>query len=194
MATGTQLRLGLKDRGRVVSAEEFADADFDEPWSYEREGGRLVVMPPDGNIHQITSEPWRDALVVYKLARPDVVGHVFSNPFLRVDEDKDRIGDLGVFLVDTPVPASEVGTISDLVFEIVSQGKANKKRDYVTKRTEYEALGVKEYVIVDRFERRVTVLALGSGGYTERVLTEVDTYTSPLLPGLAIPIGDAFGG
>ena len=49
MATqSTRLVLGPDDHGRPVSAEEFADAHYLEPWKYERVAGRLVVMPPDG--------------------------------------------------------------------------------------------------------------------------------------------------
>ena len=57
------LRLGPSDHGRAVSAEEFAAADYDGPWRYEREQGRLIVMPPDGPGHDGSSEPLRDHLV-----------------------------------------------------------------------------------------------------------------------------------
>jgi Uma2 family endonuclease len=192
MATGTHLRLGKADHGRIISAEEFAEAEFDEPYSYEREGGRLVVLLPEGYGHQSASEPWRDALVLYKVRNPGVVRHVFSGAWVRPDEDRDRIGDIGVYLTATPETEPGVEPIPDLVFEIVSPGKANRTRDYVTKRAIDESLGVKEYVIVDRFERRVTVLTLGEGGYDERVLTDADTYTSPLLPGFEVRIADVF--
>lgn len=78
------------------------------------------------------------------------------------------------------------------MFEIVSKGKANEQRDYVTQRTEYEALGVKEYVIIDRFDRGVTVLTLGPEGYAEHILTDADTYSRPLLPGLVIRLSEVF--
>ena len=48
---------------------------------------------------------------------------------------------------------------------------------------------VKEYVIVDRFAHRVTVLTLEEGTYSERVLGPDDVYASPRLPGLEIPLG-----
>lgn len=193
MSIGTQLKLGRADHGQVVSADDFADADFDDGCKYEREDGRLVVMSPDGYGHQSTAEPWRDALVYHKRDHPGVIRNVFTGPWVRPDPDKDRIGDVGVYLHASPLPA-EGQPIPDLMFEIVSRGKKNRERDYVKKRAEYEALGVKEYVIVDRFDRKVTVLTLGPGGYSERVLTDAETYTSSLLPGLAIPIGEAFGG
>jgi Uma2 family endonuclease len=76
------------------------------------------------------------------------------------------------------------------MFEIVSPGRESHDRDYVEKRADYYRIGVREYVIIDRFVRRVTVLTHSPGGYEERVLTPPDTYTSPLLPGLVIPLAE----
>src|SRR4051812_30545037 len=131
-ARSTRVRLGRVDHGREVSAEEFAVADFEEPYSYEREAGRLVVLSPEGYGHQSASEPWRDALVLYKAHHPEVVRHVFSGAWIRPDGDRDRIGDLGVYLVATPRPAPGEEPIPDLEFEIVSPGRADRARDYVT--------------------------------------------------------------
>ena len=47
---------------------------------------------------------------------------------------------------------------------------------------------VKEYVIIDRFERRVTVLRRGRGRFAESELGPRDAYTTSLLPGLKIPL------
>src|SRR3954452_11320338 len=97
--------LGPNDHGRRVSAEEFATVEFLEPWKYERVGGRLVVMSPDGQEHADTSEPWRDRLGAYRLAHPEVVQIVKSDSWVRVDGGTDRIGDIGVYLrTDRPVP------------------------------------------------------------------------------------------
>lgn len=191
MSIGTRPRLGLADHGRIVSAAEFAEAEFDEPYKYEREDGRLVVMFPDGYGHQSASEPWRDALVYYKRDHPGVVRNVFTGSWVRPDPGKDRIGDIGVYLMASPAPTDD-RPVPDLMFEIVSPGRTNRDRDYVIKRAEYEAIGVKEYVIIDRFDRLVTVLSLGEGGYSERVLTEADVYTSPLLPGFEVRLADVF--
>src|SRR5258707_180949 len=47
-----RLHLGQADDGRVLSAEEFADAEYEAPWQYERVEGRLVATPPDGIENQ----------------------------------------------------------------------------------------------------------------------------------------------
>ena len=191
MSIGTRLRLGLADHGRAVSANEFADAEFDEPFKFEREDGRLVVMWPDGYGHQSTAEPWRDALVYYKRDFPGVIRNVFTGSWVRPDPNRDRIGDVGVYLHTSRIP-DEGQPIPDIMFEIVSPGKKSRERDYVKKRAEYEKLGVKEYVIVDRSERRVTVLTLEASGYSERVLTDSKSYTSPLLPGFSVRLSEVF--
>ena len=43
--------LGPADQGRAVSAEVFAEAEFAEPYRYERVNERLVVMSPSGLVH-----------------------------------------------------------------------------------------------------------------------------------------------
>ncbi len=77
-----------------------------------------------------------------------------------------------------------------MVFEFVSPSKVDKRRDYVEKRADYEKVGVREYVIVDRFDKKVTVLTLGEGGYVEQTLTSADVYRSPLLPGFEVRLAE----
>ena len=189
----TARALGPADHGDAVSAEEFAAAEFLEPWTYEREAGRLVVVAPEGYDHQITAEPWRDALVFYKRDHPAIVRHVFSGSWLRAPGGVERVGDLGVYLANSPLTATPSGEpIPDLVFEIVSPGRASRERDYVVKRAEYHRLGVREYVIIDRFDRVVVVLTHQPEGYAERVLRVGDIYTTPLLPGLGVALAEVF--
>lgn len=44
----TALNLGPEDAGMRLSADQFANADFQEPYVYERARGRLAVMSPSG--------------------------------------------------------------------------------------------------------------------------------------------------
>jgi len=188
----TILHLGRADAGRLVSSEEFAEATYDEPCKYERERGRLIVLAPSGGGHSGVSEPWRDHLGAYRLAHRDVVHRVASEAWVRVDDGTDRIGDIGVYLVRAGDTSDIPERVPDLIFEIVSPGKAASQRDYVKKRAEYHRIGVREYVIIDRFRRTVTILTHNPDGYAERVLTAGETYESPLLPGLAIPLSEVF--
>jgi hypothetical protein len=49
-------------------------------------------------------------------------------------------------------------------------------------------LSVDEYVILDRFQRRLTFLRRVRGRFVESQLGADDAYTSPLLPGFKIPL------
>jgi Uma2 family endonuclease len=182
------LQLGPHDHGRVVTAQEFAEAEYAEPWKYEREQGRLVVMPPDGPGHDRSSEPIRDLLGAYRLAHPNLVDEVVSEVWVRVDGGTDRIGDIGVFLAGPRAALNRPDRVPELMYEVVSPDRESRERDYVTKRKEYHQLGVLEYVIIDRLRHRVTVYSAGRRGYRKRVLRPAEVYTSPLLPGLAIPL------
>lgn len=186
----TSLLLGPDDAGRFVSAEEFAEADFIEPWTYEREAGRLVVVSPDSKEHDDCSEPIRDHLGAFRLAHPGVIELVVSEAWIRVGGGTDRIADIAVYLVRPKGGPERPDRIPELVFEVVSPDRESRDRDYVRKRREYRALGVREYVIVDRFLGRFVVLTLGPRGYRRRTLRRGQIYQSPLLPGLAIPLDE----
>ncbi len=79
------------------------------------------------------------------------------------------------------------------MFEIVSPGRMSRERDYIRKRADYHRFGVREYVVIDRRQRTVSVFRWEPAGYEETVLTAGDVYTSPLLPGLAVPLAEVFG-
>ena len=78
----------------------------------------------------------------------------------------------------------------DIIIEILS---SDRRRDLVRKRQVYSLAGVQEYWIFDPRQDTDTLLELQDGQYVERaVLTPDDTLTTPLLPGLAIPLADVF--
>ena len=79
----------------------------------------------------------------------------------------------------------------DLVFEIVSSGSAD--RDKLVKRKLYEEHGVREYWLVDREEKQITVYILkGRAFKVHGVFGEGDTATSLVLPGLRIDVTALF--
>jgi Uma2 family endonuclease len=193
MATDqTTLELGRADHGRSLSADEFAEAFYIEPWKYERVDGKLVVMYPDSEAHDDQTEPWLERLVLYKVARPEVVQKVVPEAWVLISGLTDRIGDIGVFLwpIDGSTPPARPARVPELMFEVVSKSRTDRRRDYVEKRAEYHAIGVREYVIIDQFEQKVTVLTFEPAGYAEHVLTRLDAYETPLLPGLRVPISE----
>ena len=184
----TILNLSAADAGLELTREEFAEAEFDTRYCYERHEGRLVVMPPPAHGHHVTVEPFRNHLGAYALAHPEIIEHVFQEAWTSIDEDTDRLPDIAVYLRSQNEPSKLPDRIPELIFEIVSPGRANRRRDYDEKRDEYERIGVSEYVIVDCFDHEVTVLRLVDGHYHEELLKPRDTYRTTLLPGLEIPL------
>lgn len=188
MVTKPRLRLGAADHGASVTHEEFSEAVHAEPWRYERVNGKLIVMAPCGQGHVDAAEPFRDHFVAYKLAHPGRIANVVSEAWIVIDDETERVADLGVYLKSTRSKGEIPYVAPDIVVEVVSAGYTSTRRDYEEKRSEYLRLGIKEYLIVDRFDRRVNVLRRGRGRYTETALGPGDTYLTPLLPGLKIPL------
>ena len=100
--------------------------------------------------------------------------------------------DLCIVLRGNPVviTARMVEGAPDIAVEVLS---SDRNRDLVRKRQLYAEGGVQEYWIFDPRNDTATLLELQDGEYVERaVLTADDTLTTPLLPGLAIPLADVF--
>ena len=78
----------------------------------------------------------------------------------------------------------------DIAIEILS---SDRRRDLVRKRQLYAEAGVPEYWIFDPLNEATTLLELRGSEYVERaVLGPSNTLTTPLLPGLEIPLADIF--
>ena len=81
-----------------------------------------------------------------------------------------------------PNPKQDVPTIA---VEFVSKQKRDRQRDYIEKRREYLAIGIKEYWIIDRFKRTMTVYRPSDD---EQIVAESDIYRTDLLPGFELPL------
>ena len=185
--TKTHLKLGLKDQGRFLTDEEFAQAEWDAPYRYERVEKRLVVMEPSDLPHMQVVSAILEALYVYRHTHSGAIELIAPEGWIRTSDQTDRVGDIAVYLDD--VSADHIyDLVPDLVFEVVSRG--SEERDYILKRGEYFDMGVAEYVIVDPFRRVVTVLSRGEHGYLARELREGDVYTSDQLPGFELRIAN----
>jgi Uma2 family endonuclease len=188
----TPLRLGPDDAGRCVSAEEFRTADFEEGFTYERVRGRLVVMPPAGPDHRRVSRPFRRILGGYWNANPKLIDDVDVEGWIATSPDDDRVPDICVYLAGKNSEEEVPDRVPNLIFEFVSGSRRDQEWDYIHKRSEYHAVGVQEYVIVDRFKSQALVLTWQPGDYAERTLTIADEYETPLLPGLSVPMSEVF--
>ena len=77
----------------------------------------------------------------------------------------------------------------DLAVEVVSPGST--RRDAVRKRYLYERYGVKEFWLVWPEDERIDVIS-GEGFHDQRELGVGDVLTTPLLPGLELPVAKVF--
>jgi Uma2 family endonuclease len=77
-----------------------------------------------------------------------------------------------------------------LIVEVVSPDSI--KRDYRHKRSEYAAIEVPEYWIVDPLEGKISVLLLEEGFYEETVFTADQKIISRTFPELAIAVEQVF--
>ena len=187
-----RLSLGPDDAGLRLTRAEYADADFVEPYQYERVRGRLVVMSPAGPEHRFVSRPFRRELCRFWAEHLSLIEDVDVEGWVATSADDDRLPDICVYLKGEDAQRRVPDRVPALVFEFVSKKRSDQERDYIHKRDEYHAIGVKEYVIVDRFKRSVLILTWQPNGYSERTLTEHDFYSTPLLPDLVIPLSEAF--
>ena len=186
----TRVLLGLADNEREVDEADYLDAEFEEPYRYELVRGRLVVLSPNSEEHDDAAEPWRERLYAYKLAHRGVIQKIVPEAWVRISPKDFRIGDIGVYLTGDRSAQKRPVRVPEIMIEVLSPGQDSHDRDLVEKRDEYHAIGVLEYLIVDRLARRVIALVREPAGYAERILTEADTYTTPLLPGLSILLVD----
>jgi Uma2 family endonuclease len=86
----------------------------------------------------------------------------------------------------------EQADVPAIVIEFVSSRRRDAYRDYEEKREEYLAAGVKEYWVIDRFRRIMTVYKARKSRKSSRptydIVTETGSYETPLLPGFSLPL------
>jgi Uma2 family endonuclease len=190
-AATARLRLGARSAGILLTPEEFDAALFRRGPRYELINGVLVVSPSPMKQERDPNGYFGYLLRKYEEEHPE--GHslnltlseetIHSTPNRR---RADRViwAGLGRLPLEDDPPT--------IIVEFVSKGRAARERDHITKRVEYGMIGTREYVIVDRFQRTMTVVDYSQPDAAPRVLGEKDTYTTPLLPGFALPVARLF--
>jgi Uma2 family endonuclease len=129
--------------------------------------------------------------------RAHPVGRIFAAPFDVILSEFDVVEPDLIYLSNRRLAEIEtspwVRGAPDLVVEIGSPG--TRKRDATTKRRLYERFGVSEYWLVDPDLDTVQVYRLADGRYariTELTVEHGDVLTTPLLPGLELPLSSVF--
>ena len=160
----------------------------------ELDDGVLRLMPSANPEHQFLQTELIWHLMGYLRQFREPPASVFPDLTVVLSRERQRAPepDLVIILAerDGIVGRSRIEGAPDIVVEILSSDRA---RDLVYKRRIYAEAGVPEYWIVDPRYDTVLPLVLQDGAYGERPALGVgDTLTTPLLPGLAIPLADLF--
>ncbi len=189
MAT-TTTRLGPLDHGRMMTLQEFAEAEVEEGYRYELARGVIEVTKVPGTRHRQVITNLYDAVSIWKRRHPGLIlGYGGGSEFrLWVPPlVSGRNPDLAVVLRDGP-GSEHKDPLPSLVAEVVSARSGH--RDYVAKREEYLAFGVLEYWIIDFLIRRFTLLARDGDSWREQILGGDQVIPSVVLPGLATTVND----
>ena len=186
LATESPPILRLDLAGTRMTPEEFdAVEEWDEDYKYELIHGILVVTPVPLPQETGPNERMGQWLLNYRDQHPQgaSLDYTLMEQYVRTANSRRRADRLiWTGLGRLPRVKHDVPTIA---VEFVSAGKRNRLRDYVEKRGEYLALGVREYWIIDRFRRTLTVCR---SGVHDQVIGEPETYETDLLPGFRLPL------
>jgi Uma2 family endonuclease len=182
-----RLRLGLGSAGLLLTPAEFDRARFEEGWRYELINGVLVVSPIPSAQERDPNEELGHWLRQYRDAhrRGSSLDGTLAEHEIETGPNRrraDRV--IWVGLGRDP----EEGETPAIVAEFVSEGKVNQERDYVAKRAEYREVGVRQYWVIDRFQRTLTCYDFGGEKDEVRVIPEGQTFESPLLPGFMLDL------
>ena len=190
MAPAPQPRAGMR-----LSAAAFMELpDTDDRRRMELDDGVLYIMPKPKLNHQFAMGELFLPLALYRNRQDEATIQVYQDIILAPLPERPRLRlapDLVVLRRGNPaqVTNSMVTGAPDIAVEILS---SDRNRDLVRKRRIYAEAGIPEYWIWDWQRDTVTVLTLPvDGEYTaQAVLSYGDTLTTPLLPGLSIPLSD----
>ncbi len=184
-----RLRLGPRSAGVLLTTEEFDRARFVAGWRYELINEVLVVSPIPSRNERDPNDELGFSLRAYKQfhTQGSALDATLAEETIETKKNRrraDRV--IWAGLGHLPGP-HEPPTI---IIELVSKGKINQERDYVAKRAEYREIGVKEYWIVDRFSKTMTVCRFAADREQEQelVIAADQTYSTTLLPGYELPL------
>ncbi len=193
MATVTApLRIGPADHGRRMTLEEFEAADFEEGYCYELARGVLEVSDRPGELHAVIVWVILRAIASYDREHPRVIhraGGGTEYRFRLPAMESGRHPDVAVTLRNTPRDWRG-RRLAAMAFEVVSEGREARERDYVIKRAEDLAYGLREYWIVDPQEKIITVLVGDGDAWREQVYRGDQQAPSLVLPGFALRVSD----
>jgi Uma2 family endonuclease len=184
-------RVGPRLAGITMTREEFMAIPphrWDDRFHYELIREVLVVSPFAAATERGPNDLLGHLLFVYKETHPQgsALDETLFEQTLYPLPNLRRC-DRAIWTGLGRVPDDEV-ELPSIVVEFVCASRRDVIRDYEEKRDEYLAAGVREYWVIDRFRRTLTVFKTGPDGFLAQVLTEDQTYQTDLLPGFHLPL------
>ncbi|KYC36139.1 hypothetical protein WA1_41105 [Scytonema hofmannii PCC 7110] len=176
-----------------LTFEEYLTYDDGTGFHYELVDGRLELMNPPSIEHFLVAKLLEQVLdtEIKRLALPWLC---FRETGVRTGKKKSRLTDISVVTQEQAKDLKNASAVFQsppmLIVEVVSPESV--KRDYRYKRSEYAALEVPEYWIVDPLNTKITVLFLEEGLYEEKVLTDNQQIVSRTFPELLITVEQVF--
>ena len=187
--TTAKLRTGIP-----MSLDEFlALGETDGKW--ELDDGVLYIMPSGSPDHQFLGLEFGRRILDYLDALEAVIAELYHEMTTILSRELQRAPEPDIVIILHErrhiVGPRRVEGVPDIVVEILS---TDRNRDLVRKRQLYAEAGVREYWLIDPRNDTVTPLELRDGEYAERAVLGIgDALTTPLLPGLSVPLADIFG-
>jgi Uma2 family endonuclease len=160
---------------RFATFEAYLSYSNDLEGRFQLINGELIELPPESRLNSTIA--FVVALVFAKMGIAVELIHPgkceIQVPVLAPGDAANRYPDLVVLrrehleltqrrltiTLDMPPP--------QWVMEVISPGKANRARDYINKRSQYAAIGVPEYWLIDPQAKTVMVLELEGDDYRE---------------------------
>ena len=166
--------------------------------------GELVELPPESEPNDFVADNLQFYLAMANLfSRRLVKTHTceVQVPVLHPKDPANRFPDLVILREEHLALTQRRLTITldmpppRLIAELVSPSKTNRDRDTIPKRSQYAALGVPEYWLIDPDRKTVTVLTLSGEDYqTIGTFSGSESIQSQELPGLSLPVEQLFEG
>ncbi len=169
--------------------EDYVAYDDGSENRYELVDGELVAMTPPTFRHMLIAKFVEQCLDA-EIARLRLGWFCFREAGVRTGVRKSRLTDVYVLTPEQVSGLVNRAAIAQtpplLAVEVVSPDSVT--RDYRYKRTEYAALEIPEYWIVDPLESKVTVLVFNEGLYDEAVFGGNQAMVSPTFPELNLTV------
>ncbi|MBE9053490.1 Uma2 family endonuclease [Nostocales cyanobacterium LEGE 11386] len=172
-----------------IMFEEYLTYDDGNGSHYELVDGRLELMNPPTIQHFLIVD-FLDTALKAEIKRCSLPWLCLRESGVRTGRNKSRLTDLCIVTLEQARELMNVSAVFQspplLIVEVVSSESV--KRDYRYKRSEYAALEVPEYWVVDPQAAKISVLLLEEGLYEEMVFTASQLIISRTFPELAIAV------